>query len=121
MRKRILLVDDMKTVIMVEKKMLASEDLEIHVATDGLEALECIKSSRPDIILMDMMMPNLDGVETCRRIKSVPETNSIPVILVTTPGEEDRVKAAFAAGCDDYVTKPINKLTLITKLRALLA
>jgi len=62
-------------------------------------------------------MPELDGIEVCRLVKSDPETRDIPVIIVTTKGDSERISAAFAAGCNDYVTKPINKLELVTKIK----
>lgn len=121
MKKKVLLVDDMMTVIMTEKMMLASEGYELETASDGLQALDRVKAEPPDLVLLDMMMPNLDGIETCKRIKGNPDTRHIPVIIITTRGEDDRKKRGYEAGCDDYITKPFGKTELVSKVRALLS
>lgn len=114
--KRILIVEDTKTIVMVEKLMLAGHNYEIDTAGNGVEGLEKIKATRPDLVLLDIMMPEMDGIEMCRQLKSNPETRSIPVIMVTTKGEPERVEQAFIAGCEDYVTKPIDKVELTSKV-----
>jgi CheY-like chemotaxis protein len=70
-----------------------------------------------DLILLDIIMPEMDGIEMCRKIKGDPTTKEIPIIMVTTKGEPDKVEQAFLAGCDDYVTKPIDKVELIDKVK----
>lgn len=117
-KKKILLVDDTETVLMFEKLMLAGLDFEIHIARNGLEALARVADRRPDLILLDIVMPGLDGIETCRRLKADPVTREIPVIMVTTKGEPERVEQAFVAGCDDYLTKPLDRLQLLAKVRS---
>lgn len=119
MKKRILLVDDTDTVLMFEKMMLA-RDFEVGVAKNGKEALASIASSRPDVILLDIVMPEMDGIATCRQLKSDAATKDIPVIIVTTKGEPERVAAAFSAGCNDYLTKPINRVSLLEKIHEFL-
>lgn len=114
--KRILIVEDTKTIVMVEKLMLAGLNYEIDTAGNGVEGLEKIRAVRPDLVLLDIMMPEMDGIEMCRQLKSNPETRSIPVIMVTTKGEPERVEQAFMAGCEDYVTKPIDKVELTSKV-----
>lgn len=121
MKKHILLVDDTKTVLMSEKMMLGSKDYDITIAVNGMDALEKMDERRPDLILLDIMMPEMNGIEFCRRVKSNPKTSDIPVIMVTTKGEADKVEEAFSAGCNDYMTKPIHKLQLLTKVRNFLA
>jgi CheY-like chemotaxis protein len=116
-RKRILVVDDTETVLIYTKMMLVGQRAEVVVARNGLEALERVAEQTPDLILMDIMMPELDGVETCRRLKSDPRTGAIPVVMVTTKGNPEKVEEAFAAGCDDYLTKPFGKLDLLAKVR----
>ena len=118
MRKRILLVDDTRTVVMAEKMMLAGQGFEIDTATNGLEALARVAELRPDLILLDIMMPGLDGIETCRRLKANEATRQIPVVMVTTKGERQKVEESFLAGCDDYLTKPLNKSELLAKVGA---
>ncbi len=117
MKKRILIVEDTKTIVMVEKMMLAGQNYEIETAADGREGLEKAKSYRPDVVLLDIMMPEVDGIEVCRQLKSNPDTSHIIVIMVTTKGESERVEQAFVAGCDDYVTKPIDKFELTSKVK----
>ena len=116
MKKKVLLVDDSNTVLMMEKMILAKGPFEIVTARDGLEAIAKSKSEKPDVILLDVMMPNLDGLSACAAIRAEPETAEIPIIMVTTRGEEQSIEAAFRNGCTDYVTKPINGLELLTKL-----
>ena len=120
MRKKVLLVDDSSTVLMMEKMILAKGPFEIVTARDGLEAVAKSKSEKPDVILLDVMMPNLDGLSACAAIRNEPETAHIPIIMVTTRGEEQSIETAFRNGCTDYVTKPINGLELLTKLQNLL-
>ena len=120
MANKILIVDDTETMRLAERMMLAGEGYEIEIAEDGLEALDKIASARPDLVLMDIMMPRMDGIECCRRIKGEEKTKDIKVVMVTTKSEYERVKEAFAAGCDDYITKPIDKTELISKLRDLM-
>ncbi len=121
-RKKILIVDDMVSMRMLVSMLLKYEDFELDEAPDGQVALEkCQGDSPPDLVLLDVMMPKLSGVECCQLLKSSEKTKDIPVIIVTTRGEESQKEEAFAAGCDDYSTKPINKQELVKKIRRLLA
>ena len=121
MSKKILLVDDTRTVIMSEKMMLSGQGYDIDIASNGIEAIDKVAKDRPDIILLDIMMPQMNGIDTCTNLKNNPETRDIPVIMVTTKGESDMIEKAFEAGCDDYVTKPIDKLLLLSKIRNFIA
>ncbi len=114
---KILLVDDTKTVIMAEKMMLSGQGFQLKIATDGQAALESVASDPPDLVLLDIVMPKMTGLECLERLKSDTRTQQIPVIMVTTKGEQEDVSRAFALGCDDYLTKPLDKLELITKIR----
>ena len=118
--KKILLVDDSETVIMFEKLMLRETGAEIGVARNGLEGLKMASSFCPDLIILDIMMPELDGIETCRRLKSDPTTKEIPVVMVTTKGNPEKVEEAYLAGCNDFVTKPVDKVELLSKVKSLL-
>ena len=120
MKKKVLLVDDSTTVLMVEKMILAKGPFTVVTARDGREAIEKARSEQPDIVLLDVVMPNLDGLSACAAIRQHPETAHIPIVMVTTRGEEANVEAAFHNGCTDYVTKPINGLELLTKLHNIL-
>lgn len=120
MANKILIVDDTETMRLYEQMLLAGQGYEVDLAEDGLDALEKVLTFKPDLVLLDIMMPNMDGIETCRRLKSDEQTKDIKVVMVTTKSEYDRVKEAFAAGCDDYITKPIDKTELLTKIKDLL-
>jgi CheY-like chemotaxis protein len=120
MANKILIVDDTETMRMAEEMMLSGEGYQISTACDGVDALEKIGADKPDLVLMDIMMPRMDGIECCRRIKASDRTSDIKVVMVTTKSEYERVKEAFAAGCGDYITKPINKSELIGKLKDLM-
>ncbi len=120
-RKKILLVDDSSTVLLFEKMVLSKEPYDVLVANDGVEGLEKALSDRPDLILMDVVMPRMDGLEACRRIRARGEIARIPIILVTTRGEADAIARGRAAGCSDYVVKPIDPGELLSKVRALIA
>ena len=116
MNKTILLVDDTETVLLFEKTMLKATGAQLRTARNGRIALEEVEKELPDLILLDIMMPELNGIDTCRRLKEDPRTRDIPVVMVTTKGEPDMVERAFQAGCNDYVTKPLNKLELLAKV-----
>ena len=120
MKKKILLVDDSSTVILMEKMILSKGPYEIVTARDGVEGVAKAKSEKPDVILLDVMMPNLDGLSACAAIRNDEATSHIPIIMVTTRGEEQNMETAFRNGCTDYVTKPINGLELLTKLNNIL-
>ena len=117
-KKKILLVDDSATTLMMQKMILRAEPYEIVVARNGREALEVAAAENPDVILLDVVMPEMDGLETCRRLRIAEATRSTPVIMVTTRGEQTNIEAAFENGCTDYVTKPIDGIELLHKIRA---
>jgi CheY-like chemotaxis protein len=116
-KKKILVVDDSRTALFMVTTILRKERYELVTACDGEQALEMAASEHPDLILMDVIMPRKTGFEACRELKRREDTKAIPVILVTTRGEGENVEAGFQSGCNDYVTKPINALELITKVR----
>jgi len=119
MTARVLVVDDILANVRLLEAKLMSEYFEVHTASNGLEALEAIETFSPDIILLDVMMPGIDGIEVCRRIKSNPETQHIPVIMVTALDQpEDRVQG-LEAGADDFITKPVSDAALFCRLKSL--
>lgn len=120
MKKKVLLVDDSATVLMVEKMVLAKGPFDVITARDGVEGVAKARSEQPDAILLDVMMPNLDGLSACAAIRADEATAHIPIIMVTTRGEEHNIESAFRNGCTDYVTKPINGVELLTKLMNIL-
>jgi len=105
----ILVVDDNEVNVELLVAMLASEHYVVSTATDGFEALAKIEAEKPDIVLLDVMMPELDGFEVCRRIKTDPTMADIPVIMVTALSDVDDLVRGFEAGADDFVTKPFGR------------
>lgn len=118
--KKIMLADDSATTLMMEQMVLRSEPYQIVTARNGLEAVEVAQRENPDLILLDVIMPEMDGFEACRRIRMNGATRETPIIMVTTRGEEENVEIGFSSGCTDYITKPINGVELLTKVRDLL-
>jgi len=116
-KKKVLVVDDSPTAMFMVTMILKREPYELVKAHDGQEAVEVAVLERPDLILMDVVMPRKTGFEACRELKQREDTKSIPVILVTTRGEGENVEAGFESGCNDYVTKPINAQELLAKVR----
>jgi two-component system, cell cycle response regulator len=119
MTARVLVVDDVDANVKLLEKWLTSEYFEVRTARSGREALQICASERADVVLLDVMMPAMDGFEVCRRLKAAPSTQHTPVIMVTAldqPG--DRVKGLMA-GADDFLTKPVDDLALITRVKNL--
>jgi CheY-like chemotaxis protein len=116
-KKKILVVDDSRTALFMVTTILRKERYELVTANDGEQAIAVAEAERPDLILMDVVMPRKTGFEACRELKGREDMKAIPVILVTTRGEGENVETGFASGCNDYVTKPINAQELLTKVR----
>ncbi len=119
-KKKVLLVDDQNTVLMMERMMLREAGYDIVVARNGAEAVEKAVAERPDLMLLDVVMPKMDGFEVCRALRARPETKALPIILCTTRGDPTNVKTGYDAGCTDYVTKPFDSVELLAKLRGYL-
>lgn len=119
-RKKILLVDDSSTVLMVEQMILKNSPFDIVIARDGEAGFEMAVKERPDLILMDVMMPRMDGFDALREIRAHEEIKDIPVIMVTTRGEGVNIETGYTVGCNDYVTKPINGPELLSKINNLI-
>jgi CheY-like chemotaxis protein len=116
-QKKVLLVDDSTTALLMEQMILKNRaDIELIVARDGQEAVEKTLAELPDLIVMDVVMPRMSGIEACKQIRLQGSTCHIPIILVTTRGEPENVEIGYASGCNDYVTKPINGSELVTKI-----
>lgn len=120
-RKKILLVDDSNTTLMMEKMILNKGPFDLVTASDGEEAIKTALAEKPDLILLDIVMPTMDGFEACRRLREAETTSKTPIIIVTTRGEMRNIEQGYSLGCNDYVTKPINGLELMTKIKSLLA
>lgn len=119
-RKKILLVDDSATVLMMEKMLLGNQPYDLLVAKDGSEGVGMAQAEHPDLILMDVVMPRMDGFEAVRRIRLDDTLRATPVIMVTTRGEPVNVERGYSSGCSDYITKPIDGVELLTKIRSYL-
>jgi CheY-like chemotaxis protein len=117
MKKKVLLVDDSSTILMMEKMVLKQTPYQVITAGNGEEGVAKALAERPDLILMDVIMPRLGGFEACARLRQEEATKNIPIIMVTTRGEAANVEKGYESGCTDYLTKPIDALELITKLR----
>jgi DNA-binding response OmpR family regulator len=105
---------------MMERMILATCGYEICTAGDGEEAVEVAAREHPDLIVLDIVMPRKDGIAACAALRQQEATRDVPIIMVSTRGEEQSMEAAFRAGCTDFVTKPINHGELATKVRAYL-
>jgi DNA-binding response OmpR family regulator len=119
-KKKILLVDGSRTSLLLERMILDAESYELLVALDGEEALQVAEAEQPDLILMDAVLPRLDGLETLRRLRAARHTSLTPVILVTTRTEPESVEEGWRSGCSEFVAKPIDAEELVSKVRSCL-
>ncbi|WP_216698899.1 response regulator, partial [Arthrobacter sp. H20] len=120
---RILLVEDESTIRQVVRDYLLAEGFRVDTATDGFTALRLAESTRPDLMILDRMLPGLDGVEVCRRIRSAPALpagRTLPIIMLTALGTEDDRIHGLEAGADDYVTKPFSPRELVLRVKSVL-
>jgi CheY-like chemotaxis protein len=118
---KILLVDDEPEILYLVRLMLEHEGYEVIEAKNGDECLKKLRSTAPDLILLDIMMPGLDGWEICRRIKADKETKNIPVVMLTVRTSEDSIKKSFEyAGCDAHLNKPFDRRHLLDIIGKLL-
>ncbi|XOV91811.1 MAG: response regulator transcription factor [Bacteroidota bacterium] len=116
---KILVVDDEADILELLKYNLSKEGYEVKTALDGIKAVEVAKTFVPDLIILDIMMPKQDGVETCRQVRELPELVNVFVIFLTARSEEYSEVAAFEMGADDYITKPIKPRALVSRINAL--
>ncbi len=116
----ILVVDDNEQNLELIQAYLEDLECKIIPAKDGITALEIIKQSKPDLVLLDVMMPKMSGFEVCRRIKNNPLTSDLPVIMVTALNEMGDIERAIESGTDDFLSKPVNKLELLTRVKTML-
>ncbi|MBO3700328.1 response regulator transcription factor [Roseivirga sp. E12] len=116
---KVLVVDDDHDILELLKYNLKKEGYEVEIAEDGIKAVSIAKKFLPDLILLDIMMPEQDGVETCRQIREIPEMSDAHVTFLTARTEEYSEVAAFEAGADDYITKPIKPRALMSRISAL--
>ncbi len=117
---KILVVDDEEDILEFLSYNLEKEGAKVYTANNGLEAIEIAKKKKPDLILLDVMMPEMDGVETCIQLRDKVETKNIVIAFLTARGEDYSQIAGFDAGADDYIAKPIKPRVLISRIKALL-
>ncbi|GAB5441284.1 MAG: response regulator [Fuerstiella sp.] len=117
---RVLIADDNEQNRELLDAYLADESYEILMAHDGQETMDVVEAQQPDLILLDIMMPRMSGYEVCEALKLDPEKRKIPVLMVTALNEMGDIEKAIKAGCDDFLTKPVNHLELKTRVRSLL-
>jgi len=116
---KVLVVDDESDILDLLKYNLAKEGYDVKTSTDGRKAVEIARSYHPDLVLLDIMMPHQDGVETCRQLREIPELSNSFIIFLTARSEEYSEVAAFDVGADDYITKPIKPRALMSRISAL--
>ena len=117
---KILVVDDNAQNLELLVAYLDSTGCEVSTAVDGIEALEKVADEQFDLILLDVMMPRMSGFEVCRKLKSAPETRDIPIIMVTALNELGDIERGVDSGTDDFISKPVNRIELVTRVRSLL-
>ncbi len=117
---KILVVDDEIYIVHILDFSLGIEGYEVMTALDGEQALAKVAQDRPDLIVLDIMMPKLDGYETCKALKQNPATHDIPVILLSAKGRNVDQKVGFEVGADDYITKPFSPRKLVERINAIL-
>ncbi len=117
--KKVLIVEDEPDILQLVKLYLEKEGYRTVSATTGTAALKLIKGERPDLVILDLMLPELDGLEVCKRIRATPETSLLPVLMLTAKAEESDTVIGLELGADDYVTKPFSPKALIARVKAL--
>ena len=117
---KILVVDDEIYIVHILDFSLGMEGYEVLTALDGEQALEKARAEHPDLIVLDIMMPKLDGYETCKRLKADADTKDVPVILLSAKGRNVDQKVGFEVGADDYITKPFSPRKLVERINAIL-
>ena len=119
-QRKILIVEDEESLLKLESILLATRGYRVKGVTDGLAALKEIEADRPDLVLLDIMMPGIDGFEVCRRIKENANTRDIPVVMLTAKKSSADQARGFEVGADDYLTKPFKSGRIIEAIEALL-
>ena len=119
-KEKILAVDDEEDILELLRFNLSREGYQVSCASSGEEALRLVQSEIPDLIVLDLMLPGIDGLEVARRLKNDPNTKHIPIVMLTAKGEEADIVAGLELGADDYVTKPFSPRILVARVRAVL-
>ncbi len=119
-KKKILIVEDEESLLKLESILLTSKGYEVVGATNGQAALDAVKKERPDLVLLDIMLPEIDGFEVCRRIKKDPDTEQIPVIMLTAKKSREDMARGEKVGADWYITKPFKSAMVIETIQRFL-
>ena len=119
-KKKILLADDSQTVLLLHQLLLADRGYELLTARNGEEAVDKALAERPDLIILDVIMPRMDGFAACRELRAQELTRDTPIIMVTSRGAPQHVQQGFEAGCSDYLTRPFDGNELLDKIERLL-
>jgi two-component system phosphate regulon response regulator PhoB len=117
---KVLVVDDEEDLLELLRFNLSKEGYQVSCAASGGEALKSVRADPPDVILLDLMLPDMDGLEVARRLRSDPDTRNVPIVMLTAKGEESDIVTGLELGADDYVTKPFSRKVLVARLRAVL-
>ena len=118
--KKILIVEDEQDIAQLVQHYLQKDGFRSVTAINGVEALKKVKAEQPDLIVLDLMLPEMDGLEVCKRVRSAPETAMLPIIMLTAKAEESDTIVGLELGADDYVTKPFSPKALVARVKALL-
>ncbi|WHZ26438.1 MAG: Two-component transcriptional response regulator, OmpR family [Nitrospira sp.] len=118
--KKILIVEDEQDILQLVRHYLEKEGFRPVTAMSGLEALKKVKEDKPDLVVLDLMLPEMDGLEVCKRLRSVPDTAMLPILMLTAKAEESDTVVGLELGADDYVTKPFSPKALVARVKALL-
>ncbi|MGC4098903.1 MAG: response regulator transcription factor [Nitrospira sp.] len=118
--KKILIVEDEQDILQLVKHYLEKEGFRAIPAMNGVEALKKVKEDKPDLVVLDLMLPEMDGLEVCKRLRSVPDTAMLPILMLTAKAEESDTIVGLELGADDYVTKPFSPKALVARVKALL-
>jgi len=119
-KSRILIADDNQTNVELLEAYLGEVDCETAVAVDGRDTLKMVERFKPDLVLLDIMMPKLSGFEVCKAMKDDPKTKDVMILMVTALNELGDIERAVAAGCDDFLSKPVNKTELLKRVENML-
>ena len=117
--KKVLIVEDEKDILQLVKMYLEKEGFRTVTASDGAEALRQVKSERPDLVVLDLMLPEIDGLEVCKKLRIAPQTSMLPIIMLTAKSEESDTVVGLELGADDYVGKPFSPRALLARIKAL--
>ena len=119
-REKILVVDDERDILELVEYNLSKDGYHVSCVTTGEDALKAARGDLPDLIVLDLMLPGLDGLEVCRTLKGDPKTSRMPIVMLTAKGEEADVVTGLELGADDYITKPFSPRVLVARIRAVL-